>query len=105
MIAADLDGRPLGGIEVYVYGPGGTPVPGAEVTLWRGQGDDKEIAVYPIRTGGYGDTPIPYHGMAFFRGVEPGDDYWMTVTLDEYLHGEYRLEIVENISKASGETR
>lgn len=103
-IAADLDGRPLGGIEVYVYGPGGTPVPGAEVTLWRGQGDDKAIAAYPIRTGGYGDTPIPYHGMAFFRGVEPGDDYWMTVTLDEYLHGEYRLEIVENISVRADET-
>jgi len=102
-IAADLEGRPLGGIEVYVFGPAGEPIPNAEVTLWRNRGDEPELAAYPIRTGGFGDTPVPYHGLAFFRGVEPGD-YWLTVALDETLHGEQALEVVENVTVRANET-
>lgn len=98
-LAAGLDGaRPLGGIEVYVYTGDGQPVPEAEVTLWRGKGEQAEIVPWPIRTGGYGDTPVPYHGLAFFRELDPGDDYWLTVHLDETYHGKHEMKVVDNIT-------
>jgi len=91
-LAADPAGRPRGGIELFVYSDGGVGVPEADVTLYRGNQPVKNV-----RTGGYWDVPALYDGLARFVGLEPGDDYWIHVRLDEYLHGEsasYRVDHV-----------
>lgn len=93
-LAADLDGRPRGGIELFVYTDGGWGVLGADVTLWRG---DK--VVKNIRTGGFWDVPSIYHGLAFFYDLDPGDDYWIEIRLDDPVeHGQFRSYRIDNVS-------
>lgn len=93
----DEGNRPRGDIELYVYAGPGIGVPGADVILWRG-----DVPIRNVRTGGGWDT-IPFHGVAWFMNLEPGDDYSITVRLDEHVHGIATFHRVDNISVRAGE--
>lgn len=93
----DEGNRPRGDIELYVYAGPGIGVPGADVILWRG-----DVPIRNVRTGGGWDT-IPFHGVAWFMNLEPGDDYSITVRLDEHVPGIDTFHRVDNISVRAGE--
>lgn len=93
----DRQGRPRGGIEVFVYEGPGWGIPGADIILWRG-----EDRVKDVRTGGGWDGML-YDGVAWFMDLDPGDDYRLTVRLDEYTHGFSWFGHVDGITVRDGE--
>lgn len=98
-LAADLDGRPRGGIELFVYEGDGFGVPNVDVTLYRG-----DTPVRTARTGGFvWNVPTLYDGLAWFRELEPGDDYWFHIRLDDFVHGSSASYRVDGISVTADE--
>lgn len=93
----DRESRPRGDIELFVYVGPGMGVPGADVVLWRG-----DVPIRNVRTGG-GWEGMPYSGVSWFMNLEPGDDYSLTIRLDEYTHGMDAFHRVDNITVRAGE--
>lgn len=101
-LSEGLDGRPRGDIEVFVYytvDDEPIPIAGADVTLWRGQ----QAVAYNRTGGGFGVYFVPYDGIARFFGLEPGDNYWIEVRLEEALHGTSQGYRVDNVAVRAGE--
>ena len=87
----------VGEIEVAVQTQSGQGILEADVVLYRG-----DEFVWSLLTSEDLFGLIGQEGVAVFRGLEPGDDYRLTVRLDKEVHGLHLLKSVEGIQVQAG---